>query len=202
MATSVVCPSCGHASVYYCAPVTGCASCKALYPEELRQATEEALDVEVPTKPWFLQIVTLGTAMFGLIAPLGLGLAPFDIGSFEINGEAVSGPEFLRRAGLLFGLVALMSAVVAYGLLRQRAWTRPALLSAWGAILLAGIFIAAQQETPRGDLPIQTVTAVAAFALAAWYLYRKANVVSYFAALGRAQGRATRPGSVVAQGGA
>jgi hypothetical protein len=70
--------------------------------------------------------------MFSLFAAgiffLLLISAPFDVGSYSINGEPVSGPEFLRRAGWLFGVVAVVLGAIGIGLLLERPWSRQLML--------------------------------------------------------------------------
>jgi hypothetical protein len=109
-------------------------------------------------------------------------LALFDAGTFTLNEEPVSGPEFIRAGGLAFGVVGLLFAAIAFGLWRDRPWARPLIMLFWPALIV--IVIALSWDTP--DAVAQAVGILASAGplalIAWWYLYRKTNVTAYFAA--------------------
>lgn len=112
---------------------------------------------------------------------LFLVLAPFNIGSYEVDGETVTGPEFLRRMGLLMAFFGTLCGVVAYGLLLERAWARPAMMLFWcGALALTIGYSIRERSADAGCAVLQSVVALA---LAGWYLYGKQSVVAYYRAL-------------------
>ena len=103
--------------------------------------------------------------------------APFDAGSFNINGQEVSGPEFLKQAGWLFGAVGVLLATIGIGLLRDAPWSRPLMLVYWLLIPLSLLL-----SDPIGAVDIAGVSVFTALGagVAWWYLYRKSNVRAYF----------------------
>lgn len=109
-------------------------------------------------------------------------LAPFDIGEFTHNGQAISGPQFLRVAGPTFVVVGLLFVAIGWGLWRTKWWARPLIMFYWLAITV--IIIAVSWGTPEGlTQALGTLASVVPLAaIAWWYLYRKENVVAYFAA--------------------
>jgi hypothetical protein len=128
----------------------------------------------------------VGSLLFGCIAMLLLVLAPFDLGSYSISGEPVSGPEFFRRAGLLFGGTGLIMLAIGLGLWLEREWTRPLMVGYWGAMAVAGVAGVVAGSFTAGEAVGLIVESLLALALAGWYLYRKANVVAYYRRLERA----------------
>jgi hypothetical protein len=128
----------------------------------------------------------VGSLLFGCIAVLLVVVAPFDMGSYSISGAPVSGPEFLRRAGLLFGGTGLIMLAIGIGLWLEREWTRPLMLGYWGAMAVAGAVGAVTGAFTAGDVAGLIVESLVALVVAGWYLSRKANVVAYYRRLERA----------------
>jgi hypothetical protein len=184
MPVIVLCPSCHEATTHHRAPVTECPRCHHAYSDEVRLSAELALRrAEVP-KPPLLLLGQFG-ASFGGVVFLGLLLlAPFDVGSFFIAGEQMSGPEFLVRAGWVFLLIGGLLAVIGLGLWRERAWARPLMMAYWpmSAVLAS---VPTWSEGSMTDLTGLLAFTTIAAAVAWWYLYRKDNVVAYFNALNR-----------------
>lgn len=70
----------------------------------------------------------VSTFAAGIILVL-LILAPFGAGDFTIDGETVSGAEFLRRGGgITFAAIGALLVAIAVGLWRGRAWVRPLMM--------------------------------------------------------------------------
>jgi hypothetical protein len=120
--------------------------------------------------------------LFPALTLLASALAPFNIGSYTINGQHVTGPEFIARGGLLvFWAVSIAAASLAYGIHRGRKWTRPALMGFLVTVLVAVTIYTALRPSPE-DLASCATTAVATLC-AWWYLYRKASVRQYYSSL-------------------
>lgn len=182
MSVIVLCPSCQYAATFHRTPITICTRCQQPYPDSVRLPAERALATSVARKPGLLVLAQFFTAV-GAVAFIGLLLsAPFDAGTFTINGEVVSGPEFLRRAGPAFLLVALLFGATAIGLWRDRPWTRPLMMAYWPVVtaLVIGLSWGQPELVTQalGALSFSIPAAVVAW----WYLYRKDNVVAYFRA--------------------
>jgi hypothetical protein len=123
----------------------------------------------------------------GLLTVVFLVLAPLNIGTYTINGEPVTGPEFLRRVGLGYGLAGVACIVIAFGLYREQPWTRVLMLLYWivlGATML-GLTLA---DSSIGNAIVVTVFGAGVpLVVAYWYLYSKENVVAYYRALEQEQ---------------
>lgn len=190
MSVIVQCPSCHDAIQFYRLPVERCPRCQSAYPDAVRHHAESALGRDLAPKPALLVLGQFGTTFMGGICLLFLVLAPFNLASYSISGQAVSGREFLvDGGGYAFGLIGGWVAAIAVGLWRERAWTRPLMLAYWpvsGALTVALEWHEADFVTTIVSMLLFTGVA---FATAAWYLYDKENVVAYFAA--RARGTET-----------
>jgi hypothetical protein len=125
-------------------------------------------------------------AVWGVLAVGILPFAVLDMGSYTVNGESVSGPEFVRRVGLGWGTVGVLCLAIASAVYRNRPWSRHLMLAYWPVI---GLFFAALGFSSSGTTGIMTAAAFASVGLlgAYLYLYRKRNVTAYFAALAYAR---------------
>jgi hypothetical protein len=148
----------------------------------VRGAAEQALLRDQAPKPALLALGQWCALLAGAMFLLFLVLAPFDLASYSIEGEPVSGSEFLRRAGFGFGLLGGIQLAIGVGLMRDRPWARPLMLYYWLAVLVTGVSVSGLQPAA---LVAYALSAAIPGAIAAWYLYGKANVVAYFEALRR-----------------
>src|SRR2546426_277554 len=117
MPASLVCPSCGSAPTFHRPPVTNCPNCQAAFPEALRQAAEASLLRQKAPRPTLLTIGMYVAPVAGTILVLAVLLAAVNASfvNFSVNGEAVSGHEFLRTAGLAFAALGIVSLAIAFG---------------------------------------------------------------------------------------
>ena len=127
--------------------------------------------------PMLLALGQWFSLLSGALFLLFMVLAPFDLGSFSINGEGMSGPEFLRRGGWVMGIDGALLLGVAVGLLKERSWARPLMILHWIAII--GLTLAAARDDIASGV-ISAVMQLAFLAVAVWYLYQKENVRAYF----------------------
>jgi len=137
MSVSVLCPQCAVATPFHQPPVASYPHCHADFPETVTAAAERALTVDRTPNPFLLQLGTMGSLPFGGIVVLLLALAPFDLSSYSISRVPVNGPEFLRKAGLLFGAFGIIMLAIGLGLRLERAWTRTLMMGHWGALIVA-----------------------------------------------------------------
>jgi hypothetical protein len=179
MSVQVLCPACGYVAEVHRPPITECARCHAPLPEELRLATERALARERVPKPLLLTIGQWLSLLSGTAFLLSLLFAPFDLGTYTIGEDVVSGPEFLRRAGVMFVLSGGLLVAIGVGLWRVRQWVRPLMIGYW---LLWPLLALADAESGVEDVVGAFVFAALAAGIAVWYLYRKSNVRTYFEA--------------------
>lgn len=180
MSLHFVCPACS-------APVSvggsipdACPHCKAPLPDPLKASLAAGREREGAPIPFLLMLGRYGSSFMGGMMLLLLLLAPWDVGSYSINNEPVSGPEFLRIAGLGWGVLCIDLLAVAYALWTERWWGRWVMLGYW--VLGAAMMLA---------LPAESTAAAVSGALmmlmcggvAAWYLFGNENVVRYYKAL-------------------
>jgi len=183
MPVGLVCPSCRKPATFHRTPVATCPECGAEYPPELRGSAEASLARQAAARPLLLTIGLYLSAFAGVITSIFLVLAPLDIGSYSINDQPVTGPEFLRRVGLGYGLAGVACLAIAFGLYRERTWARVLMLLYW-VVLGATMFGLALADTSLGNAVVVTVFGAGLpFAVAYWYLYSKESVVAYYRAL-------------------
>jgi len=179
MSIHVLCPRCGNVTEWHRPPVSECGACHTAYPAALRPNAEASLRRELAPKPALLLIGQIISAFIGAVFLILLVLAPFDVGSYSINDEPVTGPEFFRRAGFSFGLIGILLVSIAVGLWREREWVRPLMLLYWVVLPLS---VLAGTGWQVDDLIVSLVAMAVGVGCAAWYLYARQNVRAYFEA--------------------
>jgi hypothetical protein len=124
-----------------------------------------------------------GSAFFAIVWSSVLTCAPFNLGSYSSYGETVTGPQFLRQAGIPIGALTVIFAVIAYGLARERSWTRPVMIGFW--VIFDAVMIAAVIKDPSADIGVAVAVffALIYIGAAGWYLFGKESVVDYYNAL-------------------
>lgn len=138
----------------------------------------------------------------GLTVLLGLGtiwppltlvvsiLAPFNIGTYELNGTQVTGPDFIRGGGLLaFWLVAAFLGALAYAIWSSRRWLRPVAMTA--AVAISGWTLVVGWREGGSAWASALLSAMLLASTVYWYFYRKSTVQSYFAATEQHSGVST-----------
>jgi hypothetical protein len=130
------------------------------------------------------------TAVVGTLAYLVIALSLLGSGPFTVNDQPVTRAGFVEAMWpvlLVFPPMLAGAASAAYGLRRERPWSRRLLLA-------LGVFNAAVTLglAPTAGEPEHWVAAgmwcVVIVGVPAWYLYRKAAVVSYFRAVSARSG--------------
>jgi len=177
VSVQVLCPSCGEVTPFHRPPVTDCPHCHVPLPEPVRAAATRALAIEEAPKPALLMLGQIFSLLGGAVFVVLLIAAPFNAGSYSINGEAVTGPEFLRRVGLTWGVMGVLLASIGVGLLRDAPWSRPLMIIYWLAV---GVSMAFTGGTSAGDTFAGVLTSLVAAGIAYWYLYVKPNVRAYY----------------------
>ena len=166
-------------------------------------AAERALAVDKTPRPFLLQLGMIFSLFFGGVCLLLLVLAPFNLASYSISGQPVSGLEFLRSTGLQFGIVGIIVLAIGLGLWLEKAWTRTLMMWSWGVTTAVPVVQLITGSLTGTDAAAIIVSNLIASALAASYLYGKATVVAYYRRLGQAaaysgmdDGGILRPGGV------
>ena len=177
MSVQLLCPACGTINEVHRPPVTDCGHCHVALPAEMRESAERALRTSAAPMPVLLVLGQWLSLFSGAIFVFVVMLAPFDLGKFTINDEAMSGPEFLRHGGWLMGLLGGVLVGIGVGLLRRRAWARELMMLYWVASIGFAVFASTGDI---GSMVGSVITMLGALAIAGWYLYRKENVRAYF----------------------
>lgn len=134
--------------------------------------------------PWLLKIVRILGVLWPAATVVTLICAPFDSGSYAINGHPVSGPEFLARGGgATFVAVALFFGAVGVGIWQGRTWTRHALVAGLAAAFAISVVL--QWERLGPDWWESLAPAAAVELAAVWYLYLKTATCAYYRSLGK-----------------
>jgi hypothetical protein len=131
-----------------------------------------------PPTPTLLKIGMWLAAGFGGLLWLGLFGAATGCGHFAINGEVVSGADFLSEAGLAVAILGGLLLAAAYGIWTERTWSRHAVMGYWLYQLLFLEMLssgAGHRATMLGMLPFLGGSAI--------YLYGADDATAYFRAL-------------------
>jgi hypothetical protein len=177
MSIQVLCPACNEVLEWHLPPVTACGRCGTPYPPAVRDSSETALKRSAARKPGALVLGQWLSTLGGGLWAFSLLLAPFNAGHFTINGETVSGPEFLRHAGFGMGLSTALLLAIAVGLWRDRAWSRPLMVLYWLSWPVMTVTFGGTDAATL--LPTLLIAALLA-CLAAWYLYGSASARAYY----------------------
>lgn len=132
----------------------------------------------------------LATFMGGLIWLSLLGAAT-GCGHFAINGDQVSGSEFLTTFGLAWAILGSLLLGAAYGIWTERSWSRHVVIAFWCYQLLLMEMLAAGPRRVAAMLSVLPFLGGAAV-----YFYAADEVAAYFRVLkGRERRRAERDGA-------
>ena len=166
----------------------------------LRQPAEASLLRQNAPRPTLLTVGLYVAPGFGTVCLLGVLAAATNARfvRFSIDGDTVTGHEFLATTGAGMTVMGVLALAIAYGIWQERSWTRWLILGFWTAVVAMNVGLGWANSGPSGA--VSAVVAVALFVLlVGWYLFGKENVVEYYRALGREE--SARPGSV-SKGGA
>ena len=105
MAVALLCPKCQSALPLKVPIPSVCSKCGEEFPDTLITAATNAANSHPPVP------IQVGKWLATLIAAMiifGLASAPFDWCKYTIDGQQVSGSEFLRVAGIPFALISAL----------------------------------------------------------------------------------------------
>ena len=146
------------------------------------------MPTSTPRVPTLMQAgMWLATFMGGLLW-LGVLGAATGCGRFGINGEQVTGGEFLSTFGVAWAILGSLLLGAAYGIWTERSWSRHVVIAFWCYLLL----VLEMHATGPGRVAA-TLTVLPFLGTAALYFYAADEVVGYFRVLkGREQRQAAR----------
>ncbi len=107
-------------------------------------------------------------------------------GGFSFNGVPTDRAGFFAEAWptlVAFPPLLILLGSIAYGLWRERPWSRLAMMGFWAAIVL--VSVAAQLFQPDGTATFLAglVMTSVMWAVAWWYCYRKRSVAAYYSVI-------------------
>lgn len=112
---------------------------------------------------------------------------------YVVDAQDVTREQWLTAAAPLFAITIVLMAVIAYGILRRRAWSRHAVMTHWTAVFAWAVFLWARDAvSPTLALRVMAEAGGAGL-IAAWYFDRKGNVVAYFRGLSQRQVTSSAP---------
>ncbi len=133
-----------------------------------------------PDMPLLMQLGGWCALAFAVGSAAVLGLAAVGIGAYGIAGRPVATGEWLRLAGPLFVVCGGLMAGIAYGFRARKRWSRHLAMAFWTAFGLYALAMGVTGRVPSALMWRALIEAVGLGAIAAWYFYRKPEVVDYF----------------------
>lgn|SRR5262249_45296616 len=128
--------------------------------------------------PWLAVFASLG--MF-----LSIVLAVMDVGPLIMGGERVSRSEWLHIAAPLVAVIGCLMALIAYGFLARKPWSRHVVLAIFSSIIFYASALGALNLLQHAIMWRAIVNASIFGSAAVWYFYFKPNVAEYFCELAR-----------------
>src|SRR5436305_8513388 len=138
--------------------------------------------IQPPSMPLLIRLSMWAATFYSLWLIVWLVLA--------ISGEAVSigshvalDPALgLQLLGPLYGIKGALMAAIAYGLYKQKRWTRHLILFLW-IIVVAYVLIAfGGKEFLHRQMNWEIIQAMALGTITVWYFYYKRGVMEYYKA--------------------
>ena len=143
-----------------------------------------------PTRLRVPFLITCGMAFMaffagvaGIIIPLFVAIALFSRGPFTVNGAPVTRSEFLLTVAPILGAmvpVAVTAGLFAWGVWKERPWTREVAIGFWALCLVISIGQVAFMREQRAEAVQGLVSTLILILVALWYFYVKGNVVTYY----------------------
>lgn len=127
---------------------------------------------------WFAAFASIG--MF-----VSILLAILDIGPHLMGGEKVTRSEWLHIAAPLVAVIGCLMALIAYGLVAAKPWSRHLVIAIFILIIVYASTLGAANVL-RHTIMWRAIANGSVFGcVAAWYFYFKPNVAAYFRELAR-----------------
>lgn len=181
MSTVLVCPNCRATTEYQGSGLPACSACGTRLSERADAAAGHTADRQRPSLLMIFMVFLGAFATIGTIITFLTVTVPGNE-DYIVDNRLASQSDFLLKM-LPFILLYLAAAPIAYGLWRERAWTRPLLLAFFGIPELGKYLMPRWQEAPAHALIPRFILSAVLVGLLSWYLYRKRNVVRYYNAL-------------------
>lgn len=150
-------------------------------------------DAAPASEPLLMRLGGVFATLYCFLAsvPLLGGLAgalPYVVDAREVTRE-----QWLVAAAPLYVVTMVLMAVIAYGLLRHRVWSRHVVMAHWVVVFAWALLLLIRNTVPSALALRVLAQSVVLGSFAAWYFYRKRNVVAYFHALSQRQATGSAP---------
>jgi len=145
--------------------------------------------MQSPERPILITVGMYASGAFGALCLLALPLAAIGIGQYSIDEEQVSPNDFLIHAGPIFAIIGGILVVISFAIASRKEWSRSLMMIFWLATTASAAtrtFVqinAVSREAAVIAALFASCPSLIAVAVAWWYLYRKPNVVAYYASL-------------------
>ena len=131
-----------------------------------------------PRVPPLMRAGMWAAALMGSLLWIGVLGAATGCGRFGINGEQVTGGEFLTTFGVSWAILGSLLLGAAYGIWTERSWSRHVVIAFWCYQLLVMEVLV----TGRGHLGA-TISVLPFLGGSVLYFYAAEEVVAYFRVL-------------------
>jgi hypothetical protein len=175
-----ICPNCKTTVEFQNPGRPTCAACGAILPAPKpgHTAAAQAADRQRPSLLLVLMVFMGSFATIGIIITFLTITVPGNE-DYIVDNRLATQSDFLVKM-LPFILLYLAAAPIAYGLWKERPWTRP-LLVAFFAIPEFGKYLTPRWSgAPAHAFIPRFILSAVLIGLLIWYLYKKRNVVRYY----------------------
>lgn len=181
MSAVLVCPNCRATTEYQDSGQPACSTCGTRLSAGADAAAGQEADRQRPL------LLLIFMVFLGFLATIGVIITFMTVtvpGNEEyiVDNRLATQSDFLVKM-LPFILLHLAAVPIAYGLWKERPWTRP-LLVAFFAIPEFGKYLTPRwSEAPAHAIIPRFILSALLIGFLSWYLYRKQNVVRYYNAI-------------------
>jgi len=177
----LVCPSCRTTTEFQGSGQPVCSACGTRLSEGVDAASPHAADRQRPLFLLMLMVFLGSLAAIGLIITFLTVTVPGNE-EYIVDNRLATQSDFLIKM-LPFILLYLTAVPIAYGLWKERPWTRPLLIAFFSIPEFGKYFTPRWSGAPAHAFIPRFLLSALLIGLLAWYLYRKRNVVRYYNAL-------------------
>lgn len=178
MPAVLICPHCGTTTEHPGAGPPVCSACGARLSEHADAASWRETDRQRPLLLLIFMVFLASLATIGIIITFMTVTVPGN-DEYIVDNQLATQSDFLMKM-LPFILLYVAAVPIAYGLWKERAWTRP-LLIAFFSIPEFGKYLTPRwSAAPAHAFIPRFIFSMVLIGLLSWYLYRKRNVVRYY----------------------
>ena len=133
--------------------------------------------------PFLIRVFTWFAAFAAAGMYLSILLAVLDIGPFLMGGERVTRAEWLHIAAPLVAVIGILMALIAYGFVSQKHWSRQVVIAMFALIVVYASILGALNLIHHAIMWRAIINGILFGGASVWYFYFKPNVAAYFRGL-------------------